>query len=167
MRHPKDPVTLPVAFPDPPQPTKSEKKTRIPKRIAEVVNLLISGECQTVKAAAERVGFHPNYLYTALKKPEIQVFYGQRVRETIGAGQMIAAARLMQLIHANSEHVSADVSMHTLAIAGIKPVADAQVNINIEAKAGFVIRLTDPDARSSPTSGTDAKVINGLANETG
>jgi hypothetical protein len=47
------------------------------------------------------------------------------------------------LIDAGSEHVSADVSKHTLAIAGIKPAADAQVSVNIDIKAGYVIDLTD------------------------
>jgi hypothetical protein len=49
----------------------------------------------------------------------------------------------VELIDAGSEHVSADVSKHTLAIAGIKPTADAQVSVNIDIKAGYVIDLTD------------------------
>jgi hypothetical protein len=71
------------------------------------------------------------------------VFIARKMRETIAIGGLRASARLVELIDAGSEHVSADVSKHTLAIAGIKPRADAQVSVNIDIKAGYVIDLTD------------------------
>jgi len=119
------------------------KIKRIPRRIAEVVHLLVTGECKTIKAAAERTGMHPNYVSGALKKPEIQVFIEQSARRTITNGLLRASARVNELIDAGSEHVSLDASKHVLAIAGIKPAADAQVSVNIDIKAGYVIDLTD------------------------
>jgi hypothetical protein len=119
------------------------KIKRIPKRIAEVVHLLVTGECKTIKAAAERTNMHPNYVSGALKKPEIRVFIERAARETIANGTMRASARLVELLDAGSEHVSLDASKHMLAIAGIKPTADAQVSVNIDIKAGYVIDLTD------------------------
>jgi hypothetical protein len=71
------------------------------------------------------------------------VFIARKMRETIAIGGLRASARLIELIDASSEHVSADVSKHTLAIAGIKPAQDAQVSVNIDIKAGYVIDLTD------------------------
>ena len=47
------------------------------------------------------------------------------------------------MIDAGSEHVSADVSKHMLAIAGIKPAAEATALVNINIKAGYVIDLSD------------------------
>jgi hypothetical protein len=123
------------------------KNKRIPKRIAEVVNLLVTGECKTIKAAAERANMHPNYVSGALKKPEIRVFIERCARETIANGTMRASARLIELLDASSEHVSLDASKHMLAIAGIKPSADAQVSVNIDIKAGYVIDLTDEPKR--------------------
>jgi hypothetical protein len=126
---------------------KTVKPKRIPRRIAEVVNLLVTGECKTIKAAAERTGMHPNYVSGALKKPEIRVFIERAARETIANGTMRASARLIELLDAGSEHVSLDASKHMLAIAGIKPTADAQVSVNIDIKAGYVIDLTDEPKR--------------------
>jgi hypothetical protein len=137
-----------------------DKIKRIPKRIAEVVNLLVTGECQTIKAASERMGMHPNYVSGALKKPEIRVFMERRARETIAAGVVRASARLNQLVDAGSEHVSLDATKHVLAIAGIKPSADAQVSVNIELKAGYVIDLSEP-----PKTVIDARLTHGSAKQ--
>jgi hypothetical protein len=71
------------------------------------------------------------------------VFIERRARETIAAGTMRASARLVELLDAASEHVSLDASKHMLGIAGIKPQQDAQVSVNIDIKAGYVIDLTD------------------------
>jgi len=70
-----------------------------------------------------------------------------KMRENIAIGGLRASARLVELIDSESDHVSADVSKHTLAIAGIKPRADAQVSVNIDIKAGYVIDLTDEPKR--------------------
>jgi hypothetical protein len=123
---------------------KPVRERRVSKRIAEVIRLLLTGECKTQKAAAERVGVNVTYLSEVLQKPHVRVFIERRTRETIANGTLRASARLVELIDAGSEHVSADVSKHVLAIAGIKPAAEATalVNINIKA-AGYVIDLSD------------------------
>jgi hypothetical protein len=128
---------------------KPVKERRVSKRIAEVVRLLLTGECKTQRAAAERVGMHEGYLSEALRKPHIRVFIERRTRETIAAGTMRASARMIELLDAASEHVSLDASKHLLGIAGIKPSEHAQVSVNVEIKAGYVIDLSDPvDART-------------------
>jgi hypothetical protein len=131
---------------------KPVRERRISKRLAEVVRLLLTGECKTQKAAAERVGMSAVYLTEAFKKPHVQVFIERRTRETIANGTLRASARLVELIDASSEHVSADVSKHMLAIAGIKPTAEPAALVNINIRAGYVIDLSD-----DPPS---AKVIN-------
>lgn len=120
------------------------KPARIAPRIRQVVALLVSGECKTQKAAAERVGLHPDYVCRELKKPQVRVFIERAARETIANGTMRASARLVELLDAGSEHVSLDASKHMLAIAGIKPSMDAQVSVNVDIKAGFVIDLSEP-----------------------
>lgn len=124
-------------------PAERLVKRRIPRRIGEVVNLIVSGECKTIQAAAQRVGMHPNYVYGALKKPEIQVFIERKSRETIANGLMRASARLNELVDAESEHVSFDAAKHVAALAGIKVSSDAQVSVNVEIKAGYVIDISD------------------------
>jgi hypothetical protein len=122
---------------------KPARERRVSKRIAEVVRLLLTGECRTQKAAAERVGMNETYLSEALRKPHVQVFIERRTRETIANGTLRASARLVELIDAGSEHVSADVSKHMLAIAGIKPTAEPTALVNINIRAGYVIDLSD------------------------
>jgi len=136
---------------------KPIKERRIPKRISEAVRLLVTGECATQKAAAERAGITPGHLCEVLKKPHVQVFIARSVRQTIASGAMRASARLNQLVDAVSEHVSLDASKHILAIEGIKPAHDAQLSVNVDIKAGFVIDITDP-ARGNNTG---SKLIDG------
>jgi hypothetical protein len=84
------------------------------------------------------------HLSEALRKPHVRVFIERRTRETIANGTLRASARLVELIDAGSEHVSADVSKHMLAIAGIKPAAVPMASVNLHMRAGFVIDLSEP-----------------------
>jgi hypothetical protein len=83
------------------------------------------------------------YLSEALRKPEIQVFIARQAREKIALGQLRAADRMVDLIDCDSLTTSFDASKHVLAIAGIKPSSDAQVSVNIDIKAGYVIDLSE------------------------
>jgi hypothetical protein len=116
---------------------------RISKRIAEVVRLLLTGECKTQKAAAERVGMNVSYLSEVLRKPHVQVFIERRTRETIANGTLRASARLVELLDATSEHVSLDASKHMLALNGHQPPSGPVANVNINIQAGYVIDLSD------------------------
>lgn len=133
-------LTNTLATPPPAIPVKDKP---ISKKIRQVVDLLVSGECKTQKAACERIGLHPDYVCRQLKEARVRVFIERRMRETIAAGTMRASSRLVELVDASSEHVSLDATKHMLAIAGIKPTPDAQVSVNIELKAGYVIDLRD------------------------
>jgi len=120
---------------------KPPREPRISKRLAEVVRLLLTGECKTQKAAAERVGMNETYLSEALRKPSTRVFIERRMRESIANGSMRASARLVELLDASSEHVSFDAARHLLAIQGIKPAAEATTNVNLHVACGYVIDL--------------------------
>jgi hypothetical protein len=134
------------------QPTPTEqnpaKEPRISKRMQKVLTLLATKGI-TQREAAKQGGMTEAYLSTALRKPQIQMFIARKMRETIAVGTLRASTRLVELVDAGSEHVSADVSKHMLAIAGIKPTSDAQVSVNIDIKAGYVIDLRDEPDRPS------------------
>jgi hypothetical protein len=133
--------TLPQTIPSDDKPAKTP---RISNRIRQAIDLLVSGECKTQKAAAERVGIHRDYLCRELKKDHIRVFVDRRVRETIANGTMRASARLLELIDAGSEHVSLDAVKHLLAIEGVKPAIAPTTQVNISVKAGWVLDLREP-----------------------
>jgi len=137
-----------------PQPAKRE---RINPKIAKAVNLILTGECTTQKAAAERIGVSATYLCTQLKKPAIEAFIARESRKNIARGQMRASARLLELVDASSEHVSLDASKHVLAIEGIRPPDQGQVSVNVGVSVGYVIDLSGNTANPSATT-IDARV---------
>jgi predicted DNA-binding protein (UPF0251 family) len=128
-------------------------KTRpISKRIRQAIEL-IGRKGITQREAAKQVGLHESHLCRTLKEPQVQVFIARSARQNIQLGVLRASNRVMELVDAESEHVSLDASKHVLAIEGIKPRADAQVSVNIDIKAGYVIDLTD-----SAKAGNDARL---------
>ncbi len=133
-----------------------DKIKPVSKRLRHALDLLQRGECKDIKAAAERVNMTREHLSRSLRKPHVQVFIARRARETIAFGALRASGRMVELMDAGSEHVSLDASKHVAAIAGIKPSQDAQVSVNIDVKAGFVIDISEP---GQPRDVTPARVI--------
>ncbi len=130
---------------------KPARQPRIPPKISQIVDWLVSGTCKNQQAACERANLDPSYVSRELRKVHVRVFMERRARETIANGTMRASARVLELLDASSDHVSFEASKHVLAIAGIKPTADAQVSVNIDIKAGYVIDLTDEPKRPAIT----------------
>jgi hypothetical protein len=134
---------------------KPIRERRVSKRIAEAVRLIVTGECATQKAAAERVGITPGHLCEMLKKPHVQVFIAQRVRQTLANGTMRASARLIELMDSASDHVSLDAVKHELALNGHQPPSGPAANVNINVmQAGYVI-----DVRSREEIAAQARVV--------
>src|ERR1700733_15678222 len=131
---------------------KPVRERQVSKRLAEVVRLLLTGECKTQKAAAERVGMNETYLCEQLRKPHVRVFIERRTRETIANGTLRASARLVELLDASSEHVSLDASKHMLALNGHQPPSGPAANVNLSTSSGWVIHLRRPEkiARQRP-----------------
>ena len=119
---------------------------RVTPKVRRAVRLLLDGSCRTLKAAAERVGVSPEYISRALRQPHVLNFVDEQARAQLATGKMLATSRLLELIHAQSEHVSFDASAHALAIAGIRPVGDPSIALNVSLGApGYCIDLvSDP-----------------------
>lgn len=124
------------------------KHRRIPKRIRDAVRLLLTGECKTQKAAAERVGMNAGHLSEQLRKPNVLAHIEHETRVALSRSQAPAAATLIRLAtEASSEHVQKDAAIHLLNMAGHKPRQDAQVSVNVEIKAGYVLDLREDTDR--------------------
>lgn len=135
-----------VAIKDIPPQTdlNADKPRKISKRLRQAIDLLVTGECKTQKAAAERLKLAPETLSRALREHHVLAYVEQQTRVALTRSQAPAAATLIRLAtDAASEHVQKDAAIHLLAMAGHKPKADAQVSVNIDIKAGYVIDLTD------------------------
>jgi hypothetical protein len=130
-----------ATIPDTPE-ADSGKPKRIPPKISQIVDWLVSGACKNQQAACERANLDPSYVSRELRKVHVRVFMERRARESIANGLLRASARVNELMDASSEHVSFEASKHVLAIAGIEPSTDAQVSVNIDIKAGYVIDVS-------------------------
>lgn len=121
---------------------KQGKTPRIPKHIIRACELLASGECKTITAAAERVGITREWLGKMLGRSHIRAFMTRRARENIEAGVWRASARLVELIDADSEHVAAKVSERILTSEGILKSDASQVSVAVGVSVGYVIDLS-------------------------
>jgi hypothetical protein len=138
-------ATIPPASPpiSPQTEQKPVKTPRVPAKIVKLIDLLLSGACRSTKAACERIGIDPSYASRELRKVHVAAYLEQKTRVSLTMLQAPAAATLGRLMaEAASEHVQKDVAIHALAINGHKPKADAQVSVNIDIKAGYVIDLS-------------------------
>lgn len=135
-----------AATTSPAVPAKRHADQRLSPRLKQACDLLASGECRTIKAAAERVGLSREHLGRMLDRPHVQAFLTRDARKTIAMGIARASRRMVELVDASSEHVSLDAAKHVLAIEGIKPASDRQVAVNVGLSVGYVIDLSDKPA---------------------
>lgn len=144
----EQPASMPVRSP--------RKPPRISKRLADAVRLIASGECKTIKAAAERVGMHHGHLCEALKKPHVEAFAARQAAANISRGVIRASARFVELIDADSEHVAAKVSERLLEHGGILRLqsggTSVNVSINNNISPGYVIDLAGGVLIDQPAS---------------
>lgn len=122
----------------------STERVRLPPKISKALRLLLSGECKTQKAAAERVGMNASYLCDQLSKPKVQAFVARETRRNIANGAIRASARLVELVDAESEHVSAAVAQRILTNEGILKSDQGHTSIDVRVTAGYVINLAEP-----------------------
>lgn len=142
-------------------PPPAVKERPISKRLRKVVDLLLTGECKTQKAACERVGMNADHVSRELAKPRIQAFIARKTAQSIQRGTMRASARFLELIDAESEHVAAKVSERILTSEGILKGDGSQVSVNVGVSVGYVIDLsgkptTTIDAQLARSDGGDA-----------
>jgi hypothetical protein len=139
-------------------PQAPAQAPRISKQVRRAIELLLSGACSTQTAAAERVGISREHLSRQLSRDHVQVFIAREVRRRIGSASMPAAARMVALLHATSEHVSLDAARTILALNGIQaPQTGHSINIRNDVQVGYTIVL---GARRAQREGSgDADVI--------
>ena len=132
---------------DPPTlPTVPQKKMRKPApRVRAAIEALVTGQCRTIKAAAQKVGVSREYLSRAFSLPHNAEALRTRALREVALSSGRAAARLNQLIDSTSQRVALEATKFSLGVAGIKPADDARVSVSIELRAGYVIDLSERD----------------------
>jgi hypothetical protein len=143
-----------------PATTTPRPKTRKPPpKVRAAIEALVTGQCKTIKAAATKVGLSRERLSRAFSEPHNAEALRTRAAREVALTSGRAAARLSQLIDSGSERVAFEATRFSLGVAGIKPAADAQVNVNIELKAGYVIDLSERDEPAAKIVGRPPTVI--------
>jgi hypothetical protein len=122
--------------------------------VRAAIEALVTGQCRTIKSAAQKVGLSRERLSRAFSEPHNAEALRTRAAREVALSAGRASARLSQLIDSTSQRVALEATKFSLGVAGIKPAVDAQVNVNLELRAGYVIDLRDRDDRAPP-----AKVI--------
>jgi hypothetical protein len=131
--------------PVPPRSIRAPKRERIPKPVIRACELLGSGECKTIVAAAARVGITREWLGKMLGRSHVQAYLARESQRTVSTAVWRASNRLVELLDAKSEPVCAQVAQRILTDQGILKSDQGHgvaVNVNV---AGYVINLADPD----------------------
>lgn len=127
------------------EPAAIDRRTGKPKQLSKrartAVRMILSGEAKTHKEAAEHVKLSAGHLSELIHSPAGRAFIARERSKTITLGSLRAAARLVDLVDATSEHVSLDASRHLLAIEGVAPPDTRQPLVNVNITPGYVIDL--------------------------
>jgi len=119
------------------------KHRPISRRIKAACDALVYGEAKTVTDAAKQANLARSHLSRELSRPHIAEYLRQKACRVLAMNAARAAAVKVELLDSASDHVRDSASEYVLALAGIKPKADAQLSVNIELKAGYVLDLRD------------------------
>lgn len=128
---------------DPAQiPPDLRKKPRAPAKVSHALDLLLTGEATTQKAAAQAAGISPEHLNRWINKPAGRVFIAMKAREALDKAQLPAVGTLVRLLNAKSEHVQGDIAKHISAIAGFSPPSERHgVQVNVNVTPGYIVKL--------------------------
>jgi hypothetical protein len=142
--------TRALQFPPPavPATTPEPKLRKPPPKVRAAIEALVTGQCRTIKAAAQKVGLSRERLSRAFSEPHNAEALRTRAAREVALSSGRAAARLNQLLDSTSQRVAFEATKFSLGVAGIRPAADANVSVSIELKAGYVIDLSERDDRS-------------------
>ena len=132
---------------------RTGRPKRISKQLAAALKLIEDGAVASIQAAATRVGFHPSYLYEALRKPHVQAFLAQKKRQNLAAAALRGSQRALELVDSPSEKTSIDAVRLVLGIDGFHADAAPRVSVAVDIRAGYVIDLSGGDRAASAIEG--------------
>jgi hypothetical protein len=127
---------------DPTIDKRTGRPKRISKQLAAALKLIEDGAVASIQAAATRVGFHPSYLYEALRKPHVQAFLAQKKRQNLAAAALRGSQRALELVDSPSERTSIEATKLVLGIDGFHADAAPRVSVAVDIRAGYVIDLS-------------------------
>jgi hypothetical protein len=141
---PGTPAKRALAVLDQPAPTTDiGPPKRISKRVRAAIDAMVTGECKTIKEAAEKVGLARESLSRALSTPHVAEHLRMKVLRTLAMAAARAGAVKIDLMDSDNAIARDRASSFVLGLAGIAPATSPSLSLNIEVKAGYVIDLSD------------------------
>jgi hypothetical protein len=119
------------------------KALRITNKVRRAIDLIVSGECKTIRDAAEKVGLARESLSRALSKPHVAEHLRMKVLRFLAMSAARADAVKVDLLDSDNAIARDRASSFVLGLAGIAPATSPSLSLNIEVKAGYVIDLSD------------------------
>lgn len=117
---------------------------RISKQLKAAITDLVTDKSMTVDAAAEKHGYKPESLKTALRKPHVQQFRRALLDAHLSfAGERAICTLIALMEGAKSESVQREAAKDVAALAGIQPKTEVIHRHEGEVRAGYVIVLRD------------------------
>ena len=119
-----------------PKVTEPEDRPLTARQKVFVEHLLSTGE--TPHRFAQKLGSTPSNVYRELRKPHVKRYLQQRIQDHIGVLAVTATRVQGELLHAESEHVRANVAESILnrqlgkAIERRQVAFQGAINVNID-----------------------------------
>jgi hypothetical protein len=130
---------------DPPPVATAGPPKRISKKVRAAIDAMVSGECKKICDAAAKVGLARESLSRALSTPHVAEHLRMKVLRSLAMAAARAGAVKVDLLDSDNAIARDRASSFVLGLAGIRPEEAPSVNINLEARAGFVIDLRGDD----------------------
>jgi hypothetical protein len=137
------PAKRALAALDHPETEGAVGRKRISKRVNAAIDAMVTGECTTIRAAAEKVGLARESLSRALSTPHIAEHLRTKVLKFLAMSAARAGAVKVDLLDSDNAIARDRASSFVLGLAGIQPATTPSVSLNIEVRAGYVIDLSD------------------------
>jgi hypothetical protein len=123
-------------------PAEPIAQRRISKKVRTGIGFMVSGDCKTIKDAAEKVGLSREHFTRELSKPHIAAYMRERVLKQLAIAAARAGAVKGELLDSPDNMVRDRASTFVLGLAGIAPAVTPSLSVNLEIRAGYIIDIS-------------------------
>ena len=126
----------------PPMPEAAIPAKRISAKVRAGIDAMVTGQCKTIQAAAEKAGLSREHFTRELSKPHIAEHLRQKVLRSLAIAAARAGAVKGELLDSDNEMVRDRASTFVLGLADIAPASAPSLSVNLEIRAGYVIDIS-------------------------
>jgi hypothetical protein len=133
----------------PPMPEAAIPARRISAKVRSGIDAMVTGDCKTIKDAAEKAGLSREHFTRELSKPHIAEHLRQKVLRSLAIAAARAGAVKGELLDSNNDMVRDRASTFVLGLADIAPASAPSLSVNLEIRASYVIDISpEPGERA-------------------